>query len=453
MHPRTWIVLTAGLTCTLSALVPARAGAAIITVGGSGAAAATIAAGIAMSSAGDNIVVAPGTFNEQNIVIPHNLTITAAGSAGSVIVNLGGGAGFSANGVSTVTLIGLSLQNGHAFSAGAAVDFSNCGYVLLQNCSFLDNQATDYGGAVSLYESEFGLYGCSFENNTAGTYAGGALSITGSSSNGTISGCSFSGNSADAAGAVSLADGEAAITGCWFESNSATNSGGAILALNATSLTVENSTFLNCTAGTGGAIAQPAAMGAFGMEITACLFSECKATFGGGAVSSGEAPVITACTFLDCLAESLGGAIYTDSGSIENCTFYGNHAASAGAALFVYSSASIERNIISTSSGQPAVDQPFATGIACNVFHDNLAGNAETATDPVGSNGNVELDPRFCDAGASDFHLAVDSPAAADNVPLACGATDIGAWPVACGETAVRTTSWGRLKSRYGNRR
>lgn len=447
------IGLNLGLAYALGAVIAGRCDAAIITVGGSGAAASTIAAGIAMSHPGDTIVVGAGTFNEHDLVIPHQLSITAAGAAGSVIVNLTGGAGFQATGISNLFFIGLSLRNGYATSAGGAINCANCANVIIQNCSFLDNQAVDYGGAVALHDSPFAIYGCSFTDNAVGGYGGGALSITGASSNGTISGCSFTGNTADSAGALSLAEGEATVTECWFESNSSNQSGGAIAAFNVSSLTVSNSTFLNCSAGNGGGIMQPSALGTFNLDVSSCLFSGCQASFGGGAIFSGESPVITGSTFLNCQSDALGGAIYTDSGSIENCTFHGSHAASAGAALFVYSSASIERNIISTSTGQPAVDQPFATGIACNVFHDNAAGNAQTATDPVGSNGNVELDPRFCDVHASDFHLAVDSPAAADNVPPACGATDIGAWPVACGETVVRTTSWGRLKSRYGNGR
>jgi hypothetical protein len=56
--------------------------------------------------------------------------------------------------------------------------------------------------------------------------------------------------------------------------------------------------------------------------------------------------------------------------------------------------------------------------------------------DPTGTNGNISLDPRFCDYESRDFHLAADSPCAPFTPPNPeCGL--IGAWPVGCAATAV----------------
>lgn len=47
----------------------------------------------------------------------------------------------------------------------------------------------------------------------------------------------------------------------------------------------------------------------------------------------------------------------------------------------------------------------------------------------LGQNGNICLDPRFCDPGNLDFTLAADSPCVPDAIP-GCGL--VGAWPVGC---------------------
>lgn len=49
--------------------------------------------------------------------------------------------------------------------------------------------------------------------------------------------------------------------------------------------------------------------------------------------------------------------------------------------------------------------------------------------DQFGQDGNISLDPRFCDAEDRDFTLAAGSPCVADAIP-GCG--QLGAWPVGC---------------------
>ena len=62
-----------------------------------------------------------------------------------------------------------------------------------------------------------------------------------------------------------------------------------------------------------------------------------------------------------------------------------------------------------------------------------------------GENGNLSVDPLFCDASLGDYGLSQESPCAPPNG--SCGL--IGARPVSCGSTRLEETTWGRLKARY----
>jgi hypothetical protein len=68
--------------------------------------------------------------------------------------------------------------------------------------------------------------------------------------------------------------------------------------------------------------------------------------------------------------------------------------------------------------------------------------------DQFGAEGNIALDPLFCDPQYDDLTINAGSPCAPDSpYNPECGL--IGAWPVACGGTPAMPTSWGGLKSRF----
>jgi hypothetical protein len=62
--------------------------------------------------------------------------------------------------------------------------------------------------------------------------------------------------------------------------------------------------------------------------------------------------------------------------------------------------------------------------------------------------GNISLDPLFCDPDDDDFQIDVASPCAPGNHPnYACGL--IGAFDVGCDTSSAERETWGRLKARY----
>jgi len=100
----------------------------------------TIQSAVNAAATGDVIIVADGTYNEQNITITNKaVTIKSANGAGSTIVNAGGtGRGFiiSHSENAAVNLIGLTIQNALIpyYSGGGAV-YVTLGKVNISNCT------------------------------------------------------------------------------------------------------------------------------------------------------------------------------------------------------------------------------------------------------------------------------------------------------------------------------
>ena len=74
----------------------------------------TITAGVAAANNGDTIAVSPGTYNEINIQITKNLTVTSlTGATDTIIDNQHTGRGFIVTGatLTNVNIVGLTIQN------------------------------------------------------------------------------------------------------------------------------------------------------------------------------------------------------------------------------------------------------------------------------------------------------------------------------------------------------
>jgi hypothetical protein len=82
----------------------------------------------------------------------------------------------------------------------------------------------------------------------------------------------------------------------------------------------------------------------------------------------------------------------------------------------------------------------------CNDVFGNGIADYEGVEDQTGINGNISLDPVFCDEQNHDFGLCLDSPLAEQT----CG--PMGAYEVTCGycRTPITPTTWGRLKVEGG---
>lgn len=206
----------------------------------------------------------------------------------------------------------------------------------VRNCTFQNNQAVGYGGAMY---SDGGFSGdaspsleqCVFSDNVAG-YDGGAVCNNGEfsgQSNPTYTNCTFSGNQATqpgvgGGGAVYNIGVEGVcspvFSNCLFSGNNASYNGGAVRNFGKT--------------------------GVCSPQFSGCVFQNNSAPEGGAFYNDGTFsgicnPVFSDCVFDSNLANTDGAGIYNsgyDNGdcspSLLHCLFKNNHSLNAGAGLF-----------------------------------------------------------------------------------------------------------------------
>jgi predicted outer membrane repeat protein len=239
-----------------------------------------------------------------------------------------------------------SLSGAIGFSVGSGTTYlTNC---LMNNTGGIYNQLT--GNPLTISNSVF-------TNNTAGNAANSGSAIY-SLSDMTITNSSFCGNSAGSPGGGALGTGTGnsnsphwTLTGCTFSGNSAFQGGAIYSSLGYLSLT--NCSFYNNTASTGplggGAIFMNGAQSA--STATGCLFYGNQANgaagsgAGGGAISiqNGQGWTINTSTFVsNSTVSTAGGAIniYNNSGNtavtVNNSLFDKNTGAATGPDIYMY---------------------------------------------------------------------------------------------------------------------
>jgi hypothetical protein len=165
------------------------------------------------------------------------------------------------------------------------------------------------------------------------------------------------------------------------------------------------------------------------------------AVYGGGIYClTTSAPAISGCTFVDNSA-GFGGAITcvdASEPSITSCTLAGN-SAPAGAGVYSWNSwPTVVSAIIAFNAIGRAIRCEGAAAVSldcCDLFGNDGGDWVGCIADQLGSNGNISLDPLFCDAAGGDLTLQALSPCSPELSPGACGL--IGALPVTCGFPAA----------------
>ena len=282
-----------------------------------------------------------------------------------------------------ITLKNLIIINGEDSytKIGGGIAIYNSAQLIIINCTFKDNKAFHYGGAIyaGSKDNDLIVINSTFTNNE-GSRDGGAIYSKGTVEvqnsrffgNDAVEGGDIytekpieimnsifnpNGKKAGFGGSVYTKD-ETYIENCTFTGYNANSKGGAIYTQK--NLFVTNSKFTNNTAGEGGAIYAYTAR----TVIDFSTFISNKATSGhGGAVYANKYTHLGNSTFIANTAENRGGAVYTDfiqfkdhvkfinnsgkghGGAIYTCTisnhisdlyFEGNHADSDfGGALYI----------------------------------------------------------------------------------------------------------------------
>jgi predicted outer membrane repeat protein len=281
----------------------------------------TLRATIAAAASGDTIVFANRlngqtiTLNGSELLVNRNLTIQGPGATQLAI---------SGNHLSRVfeVLPGTIIAPQVSLS-GLTIEYANSSGPI---------GSSDYGG------------------DGGGIFNGGTL---------TLSGCNFSGNSADTyGGAIYSAAGPITASNCVFSNNSSARFGGAITAYNHP-LSLSDCTFLDNTAwnGSGGAIE----VATLNLTLSHCTLTGNSAhTSGVSGVGGAIATTLASTMLTDCTLSGnsavTGGAIYSNQNqgnslTLSGCTITGNSATSKGGGIYIFAgNASVQNTSITSNS-------------------------------------------------------------------------------------------------------
>ena len=205
---------------------------------------------------------------------------------------------------------------------------------------FMNNRALEKSGGAVFWQAKKGNISdnCNFFNNSA--TSGGAIQWKGA--NGHVSYSNFINNKAENAGAIywEYSDNNEVwlILGCLFLNNSADDTAGAVR-LECNNPTINNSTFINNSANSGGAI-YSWNYGTFVLTNNSYFINNRAHSNGGAILVSDSICEFTDLEFKDNNATNYGGAIYLVSDEyaagikINNAKFNGNNATS-GSAIYL----------------------------------------------------------------------------------------------------------------------
>ncbi|MGQ0720714.1 MAG: right-handed parallel beta-helix repeat-containing protein [Candidatus Eiseniibacteriota bacterium] len=406
----------------------------------------TINAALDASSAGDTVLVAPGTYTvaETRGTPPFEITSLAFLVDGVALVSEAGprvtildlsqdvivGAGIVVVGAQLtqpVTVDGFTLTGTPPATAqGRGMDLSTCQQMTVKSCVF---QGTD--AALSPYRCTITVLNCEFYDCDA--VGGGAIASTNSSVTvigGIVQGCEgpffVSTQSSTPVYTVAIQD-------CTFKGNTSTNSAGSI---------------------------QVVGSGYSSVTIDGCRFEDSQSMFGGGAIALNPdhftTVTVTDNTFVRCQGNgpsgSVGGAVLLLDGLslVERNTFHqcsvSDSDGSAGAAMAIATllTTTLRNNVFTESLGSPVVEAFGGAVVStCNVFWDNASGDVTGFS--LSSSDRV-IDPLYCDPDNDNLTVSRDSPCLPAH-SLGCG--QIGAFGEGCGPVSLRPLSWGAIKEGY----
>lgn len=419
----------------------------------------------AAANYGDEIEVAPGTYNEAinfndkwvrlySIGGPDVTTIDANGIAGAyhVVQCIGDKApvleGFTITGGNANGLVYPDDCGGGMYNKYSRPTVTNCIFTgnsavyggggmyneesrpNVTNCVFIGNTTTGAGGGMGneydSYEGNPSVTDCNFINNTA-NQGGGMYTYE---SDPTVTNCTFSDNTANDGGGMLNERGDPTVTNCTFSGNEAEN-GGGMLNQSFSDPKVTNCTFSDNTANNGGggmfnerssptvtnctfSVNESSNGGGMLNEIdsrpmvTNCKFNENEATKGGGMLNSDRSvPTLTNCTFSSNTASNSGGGMYNldSQPRLRNCTLTAN-TAFIGGGMFNHRDRSFLINCILWGD---IPDEIFDTGSSSDLDYCDIQGGWSG----YGGN-NIDADPCFVNVSSGDLRLSTPASVCVD---------------------------------------
>jgi hypothetical protein len=290
-------------------------------------------------------------------------------------------------GIDGCTITGGSADDAADWGGGGVACFNGSLGIVIENCVLTNNTGL-YACAVAIKESVAEMLACQFSNNSG--YEGGGFQVW---------------------------RGHASVHDSLFDQNSSTALGGGVSSYES-QLEVNRCTFLDNASGKGGAIE---CHEGYGAAIANCLIVGNEASLHGGALNfefqSGIK--VANCTLVNNSADDRAGGVlfHSSQGSILNTILvgHGNHA--------IYEN--------DTNSDPTVRNCLFYNNPDGVYFNEGLVTIAD-ATGPDGINallaeadGNIEGNPRFVNATAGDYHIALLSPCVDAGTASGAPSTDI----------------------------
>lgn len=274
------------------------------------------------------------------------------------------------SGIDSVVLENCVFSHGKttgasSFLNGGIIKLDSRERVRFTNCSFRNNHAFDWGGAIFVNNSHISFINCEFENNT----------------------CGQEGPPYGYGGAVCLISTWGEIRLCRFSDNNSTGIGGA-LSLEYSDVLVAESIFTNNRSGLGGALGYMRSAPL--LPVAGCLFTGNGSRFFGGAIASIEAsPMYLHNTITANYSEAYGGGMYCNEGAspVSVNTILYNNTAPEGQEVYIWDLASAPAfyncNIRGgreafSGTGAGSLQSPYENNI------DTLPGFQETIPHPFG---------------------------------------------------------------------
>ena len=169
--------------------------------------------------------------------------------------------------------------------------------------------------------------------------------------------------------------------------------------------------------------------------VSFCRFIRNSSASDGGAIGGVDSePVIIGSSFIGNSAGDTGGALkfLRNSTILSSCTLHANTAVSGGALYLSGATASVTSSIAwGNEPDELDIQADSQVWVSCTDVQGGWPGE-----------GNIDLDPLFCDPELGDFSLRNDSPCAPENND--CGVL-MGAWPVGC-STSAENATWSEFK-------
>ena len=360
----------------------------------------SIQSGINAATAGDTVLVAPGTYMESIDFLGKAITVRSDADQDQATYD-----------VSPETTIILGSQTGptvsfHTYEPKATLIDGLTVYNIsaggiscsessptIRSCKILGDNSGSTRGGIFCFSSSPTITNCIITKNNNSGNPGGGIYCRNSSP--TITNCMISENSAlGVGGGISLYNSSPTVTDCTIFGNSSGSFGGGIHCFNSSNPLIESCSITGNSARQGGGIYCYYHSDA---TITRSAISDNSADngSGGGVYIFYSDPMIVNCLINGNYADSYGGGVYCfdhASPSITNCTISDNIAPQVGGVYCYDDSSAIVTNSIIWGNSSTQTNCDCLGQITYSDIGDECPGE-----------GNINVNPLFI--GGGDYHL------------------------------------------------